>query len=482
MVLMVATGIGIGKYIIFKVQIGSRWHQSLMLTTKQIDELARVRTNLNMANGLLYAMLWEYDETSAEQVHGLLGRGTELLAGIDADFQAPTQEHPITCTSCHGLDLLRNQVEANTASRGQWAKLGTIVNDQVMPLLAKDEKDAAVELLQGEYRDQFTAVMEATKVEIEACRDNLDSMQALAITFTDHMSAFYSVGGASTIILVMGMALFFVRGLSRTVKTIASELGMSATAFCDKSEISAEASHKLADMTSELSASLEETAASLEEIRAMVQQNDANSHEASHAMRENEGIVAKANTEMGELQVSMQKIQTDSGKIANIIKEIESIAFQTNLLALNAAVEAARAGESGQGFAVVADEVRNLAQRATSSAQNSSALLANSLVNVAEGLTKVQQVAGEFSAIAASSKKIGTLVDEIATASHEQAQGVIQISQAVTEMDSETQSLAANSDQLATTANELLQQTDALQHNIVRLMALVDGSRPTPRS
>jgi methyl-accepting chemotaxis protein len=50
-----------------------------------------------------------------------------------------------------------------------------------------------------------------------------------------------------------------------------------------------------------------------------------------------------------------------SGKIADIIGVIDTIAFQTNILALNAAVEAARAGEQGRGFAVVATEMRNQA-------------------------------------------------------------------------------------------------------------------------
>ncbi|OOE39800.1 hypothetical protein BZG00_07805 [Salinivibrio kushneri] len=64
----------------------------------------------------------------------------------------------------------------------------------------------------------------------------------------------------------------------------------------------------------------------------------------------------------------MNKVETSSNEIQQIIGVINGLADQTNLLALNAAIEAARAGESGRGFAVVADEVRQLAQRSGESA------------------------------------------------------------------------------------------------------------------
>ncbi len=477
MVFMMASGIAIGKYIITKVQIGSPWYQAIVLTTTQIDGLARLRMNLNMINGQLYTMLWEYDDETADSVKSLLDRSGALLADINADFKPPDKEHPLTCITCHGLEPLSDLVEANEASNAELTRLRATVVEQILPLLAEEDKEGAVEMLQGEYEEQYTAVLEATKGEIETCRDSLESLQRMSMTFTDRMTALYSLGGAGNIILIFAISLFFVRRLNRTVKTIANELEGSAGTFAGKSEESAATSHSLAEMSSQLSASLEETASSLEEISSMVQQNDTNAHEARQAMHENDGIVAKANDQMQELQASMEKIQADSGKIANIIKEIESIAFQTNLLALNAAVESARAGAHGQGFAVVADEVRNLAQRTASSAQNSSALLSVSLENVKEGLNKVLQVADGLTAITESSRKIGVLVDDIATASHEQSQGVLHIRNAVSEMDSETQELAANSDQQATTAQQLLQQTDALRVDVVRLLALVEGER-----
>jgi methyl-accepting chemotaxis protein len=405
-----------------------------------------------------------------------------LLEGIDADFQPPDQEHPVTCTACHGIELVSDLVEANAASSANWDRLRTIVAGQVLPLLAREDKESAVEMLQGEYVEQYDAVMQATKEEIEVCRASLESLQEMSTGYTDRMGALYSLGGIGNIVLVIGLSLLFVRRLGKSIKNIAEELGTSALTFSHQSEISAAASHKLAEMASEHSASLEETSASLEEISSMVQQNDANSHEARQAMRDNECIVSRANGQMRELQESMEKIKTDSDKVASIIREIEAIAFQTNLLALNAAVEAARAGENGQGFAVVAEEVRNLAQRAASSAQNSSSLLAVSLGSVEEGLGKVHRVAGEFTAITESSRKVGELVDEIATASHEQAQGVLQITTAVSGMDSGIQDLAANSDQQVATANELLQQTDELRENIGRLLALVEGERAATRS
>ena len=77
--------------------------------------------------------------------------------------------------------------------------------------------------------------------------------------------------------------------------------------------------------------------------------------------------IAKESTAKSSIVVqdavdAMERIESASGEIENIISVIDEIAFQTNLLALNAGVEAARAGEAGKGFAVVAQEVRKLAQ------------------------------------------------------------------------------------------------------------------------
>jgi len=134
----------------------------------------------------------------------------------------------------------------------------------------------------------------------------------------------------------------------------------------------------------------------------------------------------------------MNEIATASGKIADIIGVIDSLAFQTNILALNAAVEAARAGDHGRGFAVVAAEVRSLAGRSANAAREIRALIGASVNTVDAGTTLVESAGRAMGDIVAAIERVSSIVREIAQASASQTAGVERVDQAITQIDDAT--------------------------------------------
>ena len=88
---------------------------------------------------------------------------------------------------------------------------------------------------------------------------------------------------------------------------------------------------------------------------------------------------------------TIEKLQTETSNIADILDVINSVAEQTNLLALNAAIEAARAGEAGRGFAVVADEVRSLATKTRQSTEMINKVIASLSLSSSNAVTAMKK-------------------------------------------------------------------------------------------
>ncbi|NOV24788.1 chemotaxis protein [Cupriavidus necator] len=219
----------------------------------------------------------------------------------------------------------------------------------------------------------------------------------------------------------------------------------------------------LSQRTEEQASSLEQTAASMEQLTATVQQNAGNAGQASALAREASAAARAGGDAVGRMQQTMQAIDADSRRIADIIAVIDGIAFQTNILALNAAVEAARAGEAGRGFAVVASEVRGLAQRAGASAKEIRMLISQSGERVAAGNTLALDVAATMAGTVAAIGRVTAMMDDISEASREQSTGIGQVNQAVAQMDQVTQQNAALVEEAAAAAQSLQAQAQQMQ-------------------
>ena len=136
---------------------------------------------------------------------------------------------------------------------------------------------------------------------------------------------------------------------------------------------------------------------------------------------------SEGQTAIGELNVTVVKVNEMTAEVGTITDMIQQIADQTNLLALNASIEAARAGEHGRGFAVVAEEVRKLAEQSSDAASNIKTLIAdvqqqsNIAVDamgrarsvVQDQETAVKETGGLFAEIAASVETMSRKIEEI---------------------------------------------------------------------
>ncbi len=249
--------------------------------------------------------------------------------------------------------------------------------------------------------------------------------------------------------------------LVQQIQATAGEVQSAADAISDGNQ-------NLSRRTDEQAASLEETASSMEEMATTVKQTADNASHANQLAIAACGQAEKGGAVVGSAVAAMTGINAASGKIADIIGVIDSIAFQTNLLALNAAVEAARAGEQGRGFAVVASEVRSLAGRSATAAREIKALIEDSVAKIAEGSRLVDESGHTLTGIVDAVRKVAAIVAEIAAASREQSSGIEQVNKAVSRMDEGTQQNAAMVEEAASASEAIVRQAHLLSEMILR--------------
>jgi len=232
------------------------------------------------------------------------------------------------------------------------------------------------------------------------------------------------------------------------------------------------AADQLSMRTKEQAASLEQTSAALEQVTATVKSSTLNTEDTRKLVKSALQSASTSSAVVQETITAMQRIESASAEINQIISVIDEIAFQTNLLALNAGVEAARAGEAGKGFAVVAQEVRELAQRSAKAAKEIKGLIENSGREVTEGVRLVDATGEALHEIEQFVASIDRNMQSLATAATEQSVGLSEINNAVSQLDRMTQQNAGMventtqvSQQLAAGASQLAELVNRFKLN-----------------
>lgn len=261
------------------------------------------------------------------------------------------------------------------------------------------------------------------------------------------------------------------------LRTTLEQVNHTARSVSNGSGEISTASDQLSKRTEQQAASLEETAAALEEVTTNVKQTSERAGDAREMVRHASDRAVASSTVVSSAVDAMQKIETASSQISNIIGVIDEIAFQTNLLALNAGVEAARAGEAGKGFAVVAQEVRELAQRSANAAKEIKTLIGNSEAAVSQGVTLVNDTGSGLKEIAQLVSAINEHMDAIATAAREQASGLSEINTSVNHMDQVTQQNAAMVEEMNAAGASLAEESGRLSELLSHFRMHENGTR-----
>ncbi len=346
---------------------------------------------------------------------------------------------------------------------------------------AANQREQASQLALGKTKqllDQAGAI--ATALSDRSGKIMDESVQSAGRTTAITLGVVAGVA-ALAIVLASFLAVALLRGLGRSMNSIAGDLDSASKQTQSASRQVSASSQSLAQGANDQAMHLQQVAALLDGIQTQAKQNAEQAGRAELLANKARTNAHEGTQAMEQMAEAIRSIKEAADHTARIVKTIDEIAFQTNLLALNAAVEAARAGEAGRGFAVVAQEVRHLANRSATAAKDTSSLIENSQQRADHGVSATERVKALLMAIRSTVDEAHTLIDGVSETSADQRQVVQSITEAITQVDQVTQAGAASAEETAAAAEELSAQADSMRQIVDELHRIVHGGQADRR-
>lgn len=257
--------------------------------------------------------------------------------------------------------------------------------------------------------------------------------------------------------------LLSLRDMNANLSSTMSKINEASDQVTMGSTQMAESAQSLAEGATEQAGAVEELNATIEDVANMARTT---AEDTKKVALEVDGSVRRADNsrqKMKDLIDAMERIDSTSKEIGNIIAEIEDIASQTNLLSLNASIEAARAGEAGRGFAVVADQIGKLASDSAQSASNTRNLIIKTLDEIKVGSEITNDTSKSFEEIIEDIAQFSKIAVDTSQKSGEQYNSLQQIRDGIEQISSVVQNNSATAEETSATSEELAAQAENLK-------------------
>lgn len=487
--------IAFGQWAFARVQVGGRYFSGIELKRDAVDELARIRMNLNMVRVLYYDFVVD-DEDTADGVQKMLGSTRDIFKTLEAKGSPASDGKSLYCGSCHSPETYEPIFASIKSGREAWERFEAKVKGNLAAGGGRQALLAGV----GEVSEIYQEIMEATKMPVDVLRSVSPLQVEKLKQESQYMRFSFLVGGVIASVFLVLISIFMSKIIVVPVLAVAEssaamadgdfsavdvkvkghdELGRMAGSFRDMSErlsrFAAETKEGIFNLSSsaeELSATTDvlarttesqhsqadQVVTATEEMSQTIQDVAQNALQAAETNKHSAQLAASGRAVANDAVAAIEKIShvvTDAtgtiealgsrtDEIGEIVSVITDIADQTNLLALNAAIEAARAGDHGRGFAVVADEVRKLAEKTARSTREISARITQ-IQN--EARRSVDVMRGSREVVARGVDMVSRMTDtlnSIAEASANAAQIVDRIAVATEEQSSTAENISQN--------------------------------------